>query len=60
MIGGATYSPSLDQPALTSLFDLKLAASRSDSFEKCFREIKKLIEALQRLSSDATSGGGGS
>ena len=60
MIGEATYSASLDQPALTSCFDLELAARRSDSFAKCFREIKNLIEARKRSSSDARSGGGGS
>jgi hypothetical protein len=39
---GSTYSPTLDQPALTSIFDVD-AARRSDSFDKCFREIMRLI-----------------
>jgi hypothetical protein len=57
MTGEAPYSPSLDQPALTACFDLELAAGRSDSFEKCIREIKHLILSLYRLSVDANSGG---
>jgi hypothetical protein len=39
---GATYSPSLDQPALTNRLDLELAR-RADSFDKCVREIRRLI-----------------
>jgi hypothetical protein len=33
MTGGATYSETLDQPALTASFDLQTAAQRSDSFD---------------------------
>lgn len=36
------YSEVLDQPALTALFDLQ-AARRTDSFDKCYREIVKLL-----------------
>jgi len=39
---GATYSETLDQPALTARFDLD-AARRADSFDKCFREIRRLL-----------------
>jgi hypothetical protein len=39
---GATYSPSVDQPALTYHLDLDLAG-RADSFDKCVREIRRLI-----------------
>lgn len=42
MTGGSTYSPTLDQPALTAQFDLD-AARRADSFDKCVREIRRLI-----------------
>jgi len=42
MIDGATYSPTLDQPALTAQLDLDLAR-RADSFDKCVREIRRLI-----------------
>ena len=46
MIAGAAYSETLDQPALTAAFDLDQAAVRSDSFEKCLREITGLIRTL--------------
>ncbi len=36
------YSETLDQPALTSIFDLS-AARRSDSFDKFFREVGRLF-----------------
>jgi hypothetical protein len=36
------YSETVDQPALTSLFDLT-AARRSDSFDKLFREVGRLF-----------------
>ena len=42
MVGGATYSETLDQPALTAQFDLG-AARRADSFDKCLREIRRLL-----------------
>src|SRR5262249_41597978 len=48
MAGGRTYSETLDQPALTALFDLDAATQRSDSFEKCLREITNLIKSVQR------------
>jgi hypothetical protein len=47
MSGGARYSETLDQPALAAAFDLDQAAGRSDSFEKCLREITGLILALR-------------
>jgi hypothetical protein len=45
--GGRTYSETLDQPALTALFDLNQATRRSDSFDKCVREITSLILQLR-------------
>jgi hypothetical protein len=36
------YSETLDQPALTSVFDLDVAR-RADSFDKFFREIGRLF-----------------
>lgn len=39
---GSAYSPTIDQPALTSIFDLD-AAKRVDSFDKCIREIRRLL-----------------
>lgn len=42
MEGSRTYSETLDQPALAELFDLD-AARRADSFDKCYREITRLL-----------------
>jgi Domain of unknown function (DUF4276) len=42
----ATYSETVDQPALTASFDLQAAAQKSDSFDKCLREITRLIQTL--------------
>jgi hypothetical protein len=42
---GRKYSETADQPALTQLFDLA-EARQADSFDKCFREISRLIGAL--------------
>lgn len=41
-----TYSETTDQPALTAKFDLQ-AARRARSFDKCFREIVRLLKALR-------------
>jgi hypothetical protein len=49
MIGGGTYSETLDQPALTAVFDLDQAAARSNSFDKCLREITGLIHRLRAI-----------
>jgi len=38
------YVETLDQPALAALFDLT-AARRADSFDKCWREMSRLIAA---------------
>ncbi len=40
------YSAPVDQPALTRIFDLEMARARSDSFDKCYREITRLLRAL--------------
>jgi hypothetical protein len=32
-----------DQPALAHLFDLSLARSRSDSFDKCYRDVVRIL-----------------
>lgn len=39
---GSSYSPTIDQPSLTAQFDLD-AARGADSFDKCLREIRRLI-----------------
>ncbi|MBK8869633.1 MAG: DUF4276 family protein [Elusimicrobia bacterium] len=45
---GRSYSETADQPALTCLFDMQ-AARRADSFDKCYREIRKMLERLRNL-----------
>jgi len=43
MPGGRAYAETLDQPALAAVFDLELARTRSDSFDKCRREVERLF-----------------
>ena len=40
-------SETLDQPGATAFFDPNQAAGRSDSFDKCYREITSLILRLR-------------
>lgn len=40
------YSETVDQAALTSLFDLQLARTRSNSFDKCYREISRILDQM--------------
>jgi hypothetical protein len=47
MTAGGHYVETLDQPALTAVFDLD-AARRVDSFDKCWRDVSRLITELQR------------
>lgn len=53
MQSGRTYRETLDQPALTALFDIE-QARQADSFDKCYRDIIRLLEAL-RAASNSTS-----
>jgi hypothetical protein len=46
MRGGRSYAESSDQPALTAVFDLK-AARRAKSFDKCHREVVRLLNRLR-------------
>jgi hypothetical protein len=39
------YNPTIDQAALTSVFDMQ-AARCADSFDKCYREIVRLLTVL--------------
>jgi hypothetical protein len=43
MAGSRAYSPVGDQPALTAVFNMQLARQRSDSFDKCWREVERLF-----------------
>jgi hypothetical protein len=40
---GATYAPTQDQPALTAVFDLSAARAASPSFDRCHREVTRLL-----------------
>jgi len=42
---GQSYAETTDQPAFTALFDMS-AARRADSFDKCYREIEKMLKQL--------------
>jgi hypothetical protein len=44
--GPTKYSPTADQAALTAVFDLDVARGRSPSFDKCYREIERLLGLL--------------
>ncbi len=50
---GKTYSETRDQPAFAAQFDLQ-QARKADSFDKCYRDIVRLLEELQRVD-DSTS-----
>jgi hypothetical protein len=46
MLGSRAYSETLDQPALAAVFDIQTARSRSDSFDKCCREVERLFDEV--------------
>lgn len=46
MQSGKTYRETRDQPALAALFDLE-QARQADSFDKCYRDIVRLLGELQ-------------
>jgi hypothetical protein len=48
MAGSGVYSSVPDQPALAATFDMDLARQRSDSFDKCWREIERLLAEAAR------------
>jgi len=45
MEGDLTYSAPVDQPALTAALDISGVRNASDSFDKCCREIERLLRA---------------
>lgn len=51
MTAASRYSPTQDQAALTSIFDLQLALSRSRSFRKLWKEIERVMH-LPRMRSE--------
>ncbi|MBN1103381.1 MAG: DUF4276 family protein [Deltaproteobacteria bacterium] len=42
----APYAETTDQPAMTALFDMAAARGAADSFDKCYREIAAILDAL--------------
>ena len=40
-----SYSPTADQPAFTATFDMNAARATSDSFDKCCREVERLLRS---------------
>ena len=51
MTGPHAYSETLDQAPLTERFDFQ-AARRTNSFDKCYRELERLLRALHQKSHD--------
>ena len=47
---GITYSPAVDQARLAARFDLALARQNAPSFDKCYRDIARLLQQLQAAS----------
>jgi hypothetical protein len=58
MPAGRKYSATSDQPALTAIFDMDLARQRSDSFDKCYRDIERLLSALVSAQAPPSNVGG--
>jgi len=50
MVTGRKYRETLDQAALTASFDM-VAARRTDSFDKLYREVCRLIAVADRTNS---------
>ena len=53
MQSGKTYRSKRDQPALAALFDIE-QARQADSFDKCYRDIVRLLDELQTVSEPAS------
>jgi len=47
MESGRKYVETIDQPTLAAAFDLEMAR-RADSFDKCYREIVRLVGEMQK------------
>jgi hypothetical protein len=44
---GRVYAETTDQPAFTAIFDMN-SARRADSFDKCYRDIRSMLEQLRQ------------
>ena len=49
-----SYSETTDQPALTALFDIE-QARQTDSFDKCYRDIVRLLSELRDITEALTT-----
>lgn len=49
MSSTTSYKETTDQPALTNLFDMQVARRKADSFDKCYRDIKSMLEKLYNI-----------
>ena len=47
-MSGRVYSETIDQPALTAIFDLNQAKG-AKSFDKCYREVQLLVKRFREL-----------
>ncbi len=54
MPSGVRYSETSDQAALTARFDMAVAR-KADSFDKCYREVHKMLSALRQDEFDEES-----
>lgn len=48
MENNESYSETTDQPALAALFDIE-EARRADSFDKCYRDLVRLLNELRKI-----------
>jgi hypothetical protein len=48
---GQSYAETTDQPAFTAMFDMR-TARRADSFDKCYREIERMLKQLHHSPSE--------
>ena len=46
MTPGRSYAETTDQPAFAAIFDMS-KARRADSFDKCYREVEKMLKQLR-------------
>ncbi|RKU28171.1 hypothetical protein C6499_10230 [Candidatus Poribacteria bacterium] len=53
MEASRTYRETQDQPALAALFDIE-QARQADSFDKCYREIVRLLEELRKANNQTS------
>jgi hypothetical protein len=48
MPSSRAYAEATDQPAFTAIFDIN-SARRADSFDKCYRDIRSMLEQLRQF-----------